>query len=88
MGQGQVSDQSGISWSTVITASSYKVAGLLNYVTHQYINTTQNTSHKTSPCEGWQSDCSSSHFVLFNDDPTTTSAVFLTAGIIGMNGLT
>ena len=38
MGQGQVSDQSGTSWYSVITASSYNVAVLImsaiNYVTH------------------------------------------------------
>ena len=28
---------------------------LINYVTHQYINATQNTPHKTSPGEGLQS---------------------------------
>ena len=59
MGQGQVSDQSGTSLYPVITASSYKVAilvmSLINYVTHQYTNTTQNTPHKTSPGEGLQS---------------------------------
>ena len=50
-GQGQVSDQSGTSWYPVITASSYKVAVLvmpiINYVTHEYTNTTQNTRHKS-----------------------------------------
>ena len=66
MGQGQVSDQSGASWYPVITASSYKVAVLImcliNYITHQYTNATQNipyktiqTPHKTSPDEGLQS---------------------------------
>ena len=50
MGQGQVSNQSGTSWYPVITASSYKVAvlvmSLINYVTHQYTNTTQNSTNK------------------------------------------
>ena len=50
MGQGQVSDQSRTSWYPVITTSSYKVAviimSLINYVTHQYTNATQNTPHK------------------------------------------
>ena len=66
MGQGQVSNQSGTSWYPVITGSSYKVAvlimSLIYYVTHQYLNTTQNTPHqttqtqpKTSPGEGLQS---------------------------------
>ena len=59
MGQGQVSDQSGTSWYLVITVSSYKVAvlimSLINYVTHQYTNATQNTPHKTSSGEGLQS---------------------------------
>ena len=59
MGQGQVSNQSGTSCYPVITASSYKVAVLvmchINYVTHQYINTTQNIPHKPSPGEGLQS---------------------------------
>ena len=59
MGQGQVSDQSGVSWYPVITVSSYKVAvlitSLINYVTHQYTNATQNTPHKSSPGEGLQS---------------------------------
>ena len=52
MGQGQVSNQSGMSWYPVTTASSYKVAvlvmSLINYVAHQYTNTTQNTLHKTT----------------------------------------
>ena len=43
----------------VITASIYKVAVLImshiNYVTHQYTNTTENTPHKTRPGEGLQS---------------------------------
>ena len=43
----------------VITASSYKVAVLImchiNYVTHQCLNATQNTPHKSSPGEGLQS---------------------------------
>ena len=48
MSQGQVSNQSGMSWYPVITASRYKVAVLImniivNYITHQYANTTQNT---------------------------------------------
>jgi len=51
--------QSGTSWNPVITASSYKVAvliiSLINYVTHSYINATQNTPHKRSPGEGLQS---------------------------------
>ena len=66
MGQGQVSNQGATSWYTVITASSYQVAvlvmSLINYVTHQYTNTTQNTPHKTtqaphktSPGKGLQS---------------------------------
>ena len=67
MGQGQVSNQKGTSWYPVITASSYKVTvltyiSLVNYVTHQYTNSTQNTLHKTtqspqntSPGEGPQS---------------------------------
>ena len=59
MGQGQVSDQSGASWYPVITASSYKVAvlimSLVNYVTQQYTNATQNTPHKISPGVGLQS---------------------------------
>ena len=53
-----------------ITASIYKVAvlimSLINYITHQYTNATQNTPHKTtqtphnttlkrSPCECLQS---------------------------------
>ena len=41
---------SGTSWYPVITASSYKVAvlimSLLNYVTHQHTNGTQNKLHK------------------------------------------
>ena len=45
MGQGQVANQSGTSWYPVITASSYEVAvlvmSLINYITHQYTNTTQ-----------------------------------------------
>jgi len=59
MGQGKVSDQSGTSWHLVITASTYKVAvlvmSIINYVTHQNTNTTQNTPHKTSADEGLQS---------------------------------
>ena len=62
MGQGQVSDQSGTCWYPVITASNYKVAvlimSLINYVTHQYTNTTQtphNTTHKTNPGKSLQS---------------------------------
>ena len=59
MGQGQVSNQSGMSWYPVITTSSYKMAvlitSLINYITHQYTNTTQNTPHKTSPGDGLQS---------------------------------
>ena len=66
MGSGQVSDQSGKSCYPVITAHSYKGAiifvSISNYVTHQNINTTQNTlhkstqaSHKTNSAEGLQS---------------------------------
>ena len=44
--------QSGTSWYPVITASIYKVSvlimSLINYVTHKYKNTTQNTPHKTT----------------------------------------
>ena len=66
MGQGQVSDQSGMSWYPVITASSYKVVvlvmSIINYATHQYTNITQTPQQKKS----WQgsaiSDCS---FFLF-----------------------
>ena len=51
--------QSGTSWYPVITACSYKVAvlvaSLINHVTHQYTNTTQNTPHKTGSDEGLQS---------------------------------
>ena len=51
MGQGQVSDQSVTSWYPVITAGSYKVAvlvtSLINYVTHQCTNTTQNYTNTT-----------------------------------------
>ena len=58
MGQGQVSDQSGTSLYPVITATSYKVAvlvmSILNYVTHQYTNTTQNKFWQGSAI----SDCS------------------------------
>ena len=58
MGQSQVSNQSGTSWYSVITASSYEVAvlivSLINYVTHQYSKATYNTTHKTSPGEGLQ----------------------------------
>ena len=50
--------QSGTSWYPVITASGYKVAvlimSLINYVTHQYTNTTQNKSWWGSAI----SDCS------------------------------
>ena len=59
VGQGQVSDQSGTSWDLLIPASSYKVAvlvmSLTDYVTHHYINATQNTPHKTSSGEVLQS---------------------------------
>ena len=51
MGQGQVSGQSGTSWYPVITVSGYKMAvlimRLINYVTHQYTNTTHHTMHHT-----------------------------------------
>ena len=44
--------QSGTSWYSVIIASSYKVAdlvlSLINYVTHQYTNTTQNYTITTT----------------------------------------
>ena len=50
MDQGQVSNQSGTSWYPVITANSYKVVvliiSLINDITHQYTNATQNTPHK------------------------------------------
>ena len=43
----------------VITYNIYEVAvlmmSLINYVTHQYTNSIQNTPHKTSPGEGLQS---------------------------------
>ena len=64
MGQGQVSDQSGVASKQdvlypVITASSYKIAvlimSLINYITHQHTNASQNTPHKSSPDEGLQS---------------------------------
>ncbi len=48
---GQVSHYSGMSWYPVITVSSYKVAvlimALINYVTHQYTNATQNNTNIT-----------------------------------------
>ena len=51
--------QSRTSWYPVITASSYKVAVLImcliNYLTQQDTNATQNTLQKTSPGEGLQS---------------------------------
>ena len=44
--------QNGTSWYPVITASSSKVAVLImsviNYVTHQCTNATQNIPHKTT----------------------------------------
>ena len=51
--------QSGTSWYPVITTSNYKVTvlilSLINDVTYQYTDITQNTPHKTSPGEGLQS---------------------------------
>ena len=44
--------QSGTSWYPVITASNYKVEvlvmSIINYVTLEYTNSTQNTRHKTA----------------------------------------
>ena len=56
MGQGQVFNQSWTSWYLVITASRYIVAvlimSLINYITHQCTNATQNTPHQRSPGKG------------------------------------
>ena len=67
--------QSRKSWYPVITASSYKVAVLImfliNYVTHQYTNTTQNCTNTTQN-KLWKesaiSDCSFS-CLLFDFTP-------------------